>query len=52
MLRAKADAWDFADGAQQHSEMDPVSLNARLIKELVVPHPFAQDHLHAQQSSR
>jgi len=37
VLRSKADAWDFADGIKQHSEIDPDTLNERLIKELVIP---------------
>jgi hypothetical protein len=37
VLRAKADAWDSADGIKQHSKIDPETLNERLIKELVVP---------------
>ena len=37
VLRSKADAWDFADGVQQHAEIEPETLNERLVKELVVP---------------
>lgn len=37
VLRSKADAWDFVDGAKLHNEIDPDTLNEQLIRELVVP---------------
>ncbi|MBF0246594.1 MAG: caspase family protein [Alphaproteobacteria bacterium] len=37
VLRSKADAWDIADGAKQHSMINPDTLKERLIMELVVP---------------